>query len=256
MDAACALMAEFTDAEPCMAVIKHTNACGLALRPTLLQAWHDALAGDRESAFGGVLISNTRIDADTATAISELFFEILVAPAFDTDAMAILQKKKNRILLAQKKPLTETARSRTILNGTLTQDADTRSYDTWTEAGARPATATERSDLQLANLICKHLKSNAIALVKDNQLVGKGCGQTSRIDALRQSLAKAEQAGLPVAGAVMASDAFFLCRLRADGPRSRPRRHHSAWRQPPRQGQHCLRAGEWDGVSDDGIAAF
>jgi len=207
VDAACNLIAEFQ--QPAFAVIKHTNVCGIAERATTLQAWEDALAGDPESAFGGVLITNKPIDLATAQKINEIFFEILVAPAFDEAALEVLKSKKNRILLLQKKPLEPAMQLKNVLNGALVQDADTINYAEWTETGARAATEMEKADLEFANIVCKHLKSNAIALVKNKQLVGKGCGQTSRIDALRQALDKARQFGFSLDGAVMASDAFF-----------------------------------------------
>lgn len=207
VDAACALIAEFE--RPVFAVIKHTNVCGMAERKTVLEAWTDALAGDPESAFGGVLATNSPVDAATAQKINEIFFEILVAPSYDADALEILKSKKNRILLQQRKPLAPAPQLKRVLNGTLEQDADTANFIEWTESGARPATEQEQADLRFANIVCKHLKSNAIALVKHKQLIGKGCGQTSRVDALRQALEKARQFGFDLNGAVMASDAFF-----------------------------------------------
>jgi len=207
VDAACQIIAEFSN--PAFAVIKHTNVCGIAERDNITHAWEAALAGDPESAFGGVLISNQTLDAGVAQKINELFFEILIAPSFDEDALAILRSKKNRILLLQKRPFAVDTEYKRILNGVLVQDADKSNYAAWKEEGARPATATEKADLEFANIICKHLKSNAIALVKDKQLIGKGCGQTSRIDALRQALEKARQFGFSLKGAVLASDAFF-----------------------------------------------
>lgn len=206
-DAACQLIAEFE--EPTFAVIKHTNVCGIAVRDSIEAAWEAALAGDPESAFGGVLVTNRTVTAAAAQKINEIFFEILVAPGFEEEALAILKGKKNRILLLQKQALKPEKEFKRILNGVLVQDADTASYADWKEEGARPASAQEKSDLEFANLVCKHLKSNAIALVKDRQLVGKGCGQTSRIDALRQAVEKARQFGFSLDGAVLASDAFF-----------------------------------------------
>ena len=208
-DAACQLIAEWDATQPVFAVIKHTNVCGIAQRATLEEAWNAALAGDKESAFGGVLITNQNITAAAAQKIGEIFFEILIAPGFDEDALAILKTKKNRILLQQKAPLKVSREYKRVLNGTLAQDADKTNYAEWREEGARPCSEQEAADLKFANIVCKHLKSNAIALVKNNQLIGKGCGQTSRIDALRQSLEKAKQAGFSTEGAVMASDAFF-----------------------------------------------
>ncbi|WP_143308295.1 bifunctional phosphoribosylaminoimidazolecarboxamide formyltransferase/IMP cyclohydrolase [Chitinophaga vietnamensis] len=207
VDAACQLIQEFTDTT--FAVIKHTNVCGIATRPTLKEAWDAALAGDKESAFGGVLVCNKTIDKTTAEAINEIFFEILIAPGFDAEALTVLQAKKNRILLEQKQPVKSKYMFKNVLNGVLLQDSDNGNYKEWTDAGARPANAAERADLEFANIVCKHLKSNAIALVKDKQLVGKGCGQTSRIDALRHAIEKAGQFNFDLKGAVMASDAFF-----------------------------------------------
>lgn len=206
-DAACQIIAEFE--KPAFAVIKHTNVCGIAERDNLMDAWVDALAGDPESAFGGVLITNKNIDATVAQKVNELFFEILIAPGYDADALEILKSKKNRMILIQKEPLKINKEYKRILNGVLVQDADTTNYADWTEAGARNSTEAEKADLIFANIVCKHLKSNAIALVKNKQLVGKGCGQTSRIDALRQAIGKAKQFGFSLEGAAMASDAFF-----------------------------------------------
>jgi len=198
------------------AIIKHTNVCGIASRATTADAWKDALAGDVESAFGGVLITNSLIDKETAMAINEIFFEVLMAPVFEKEALDILQTKKNRILL-QVKPKSEdtipknviTEMHRSLLNGELIQTIDEGNFSEWKEAGGRETTAKEKEDLVFANLVCKHLKSNAIALVKNKQLLGKGCGQTSRIDALRQALEKAKQFNFDLHNAVMASDAFF-----------------------------------------------
>ena len=208
-DAACQLIAEWDSAQPAFAVIKHTNVCGIAVRDTLEEAWDAALAGDRESAFGGVLITNQQITEGAAQKINEIFFEILIAPGFTEEALTILKTKKNRILLKQKESLKIDREYKRVLNGTLVQDADKTNYAEWREEGARPCTEEEAADLKFANIVCKHLKSNAIAMVKDRQLIGKGCGQTSRIDALRQSLEKARQAGFSTSGGVMASDAFF-----------------------------------------------
>lgn len=211
-DAALQLVSEFSfepGAPVVFAIIKHSNVCGMAIDSTTAAAWTNALAGDPESAFGGVLVCNTAIDAATATAIQEIFFEVLIAPSFDAAALEILTTKKNRILLRLKKKLNTGKQFKSLLNGVLVQDADTGSYTQWEETGARETTPAERKDLELANIVCKHLKSNAIALVKNNRLVGKGCGQTSRIDALRQAIDKAKQNNTSLEGAVMASDAFF-----------------------------------------------
>jgi phosphoribosylaminoimidazolecarboxamide formyltransferase/IMP cyclohydrolase len=210
VDAAVQLIEEFeTDAAPVFAIIKHTNVCGVAQRDTLAEAWDAALAGDPESAFGGVLATNATVDAAAAAKINELFFEILIAPSFTDEAMQLLQTKKNRILLQQKAPLQSSAMFRNVLNGVLTQDTDKGNYTDWKEEGAQDTTEAQRQDLIFANIICKHLKSNAIALVKNRQLLGKGCGQTSRVDALRHAIEKAGSFGFSLEGAALASDAFF-----------------------------------------------
>jgi phosphoribosylaminoimidazolecarboxamide formyltransferase/IMP cyclohydrolase len=207
IDAALEIINEFK--ETTFAIIKHTNVCGIASRGTVAEAWKAALAGDPESAFGGVLVTNAEVDETTAQAINGLFFEVLLAPAFSEAAIKILQSKKNRILLQTKaQPHGEMKMFKSVLNGVLSQDKDKGNYEKWEETG-RPATAAEKEDLLFANLVCKHLKSNAIALVKGKQLVGKGCGQTSRIDALRHAVEKAHQFRFDLNGAVMASDAFF-----------------------------------------------
>lgn len=208
VDAAMELIKEFLTLT--FAIIKHTNVCGIASRTNVHDAWMAALAGDPESAFGGVLVTNVEVDATTANAINEIFFEVLLAPSFSPEAMAILTTKKNRILLQTKEQQgDENKMFKSLLNGVLLQDKDGGNFDKWEEAGARPTTAEEKEDLLFANLVCKHLKSNAIALVKNRQLLGKGCGQTSRIDALRQAVEKARQFNFNLSGAVMASDAFF-----------------------------------------------
>ncbi len=196
-------------ASPCFAIFKHTNVCGVAKRKTLLGAWEAALAGDPESAFGGVLICNKPVDTEVAIAINELFFEVLLAPSFTEDALAILQQKKNRILLQVNSLLHAKTQQRSLLNGVLIQEHDEGNYDEWKEVGGSESNEAVKADLDFANVVCKHLKSNAIALVKDRRLLGKGCGQTSRIDALRQAIDKAKQFDAPLQNAVLASDAFF-----------------------------------------------
>jgi phosphoribosylaminoimidazolecarboxamide formyltransferase / IMP cyclohydrolase len=197
--------------EAVFAIIKHTNVCGVAQRNSVKESWDAALAGDPESAFGGVLVCNGTIDKATAEAINEIFFEVLIAPSFDEDALTILKSKKNRILLRNKEQGTSLPSEmyKSLLNGVLVQGADEGNFTEWKEAGGRETTAAEKADLTFANLVCKHLKSNAIALVKNKQLIGKGCGQTSRIDSLRQAVEKAKQFKFDLNGAVMASDAFF-----------------------------------------------
>lgn len=207
IDAAIELIKEFK--ETTFAIIKHTNVCGIAQRDKVSEAWKTALAGDPESAFGGVLVCNGEIDAATAEAINEIFFEVLIAPSFSVDALEKLKAKKNRILLQLKNTNTSPVVYKNAVNGSLQQSKDEGAFDKWEEVGVRPSTEEEKRDLNFANIICKHLKSNAIALVKDGQLIGKGCGQTSRIDALRQALEKAKQFNFDLTGAVMASDAFF-----------------------------------------------
>ncbi len=195
--------------EAIFAIIKHTNVCGMAARATVKEAWDAALAGDPESAFGGVLVCNQEIDLVTANAINEIFFEVLIAPAFNEEALAVLKSKKNRIVLQLKDVTLPIMQYKSLLNGILLQQNDEGNFTEWKEAGGRATTAAEKSDLVFANIICKHLKSNAIALIKNKQLIGKGCGQTSRIDALRQALEKSKQFNFELTGAVLASDAFF-----------------------------------------------
>jgi phosphoribosylaminoimidazolecarboxamide formyltransferase/IMP cyclohydrolase len=216
IDAAIELINEFSsppsdkkEKDVVFGIIKHTNVCGISSRPSVKEAWDFALAGDPESAFGGVLVCNGAIDKITAEAINEIFFEVLIAYNFEPEALEILQKKKNRILLQLKGPFETTDQFKSVANGVLKQDRDKGNFLEWKEAGGRETTPAERENLEFANLVCKHLKSNAIALVKNKQLVGKGCGQTSRIDALRQAIDKAKQFKFDLNGAVLASDAFF-----------------------------------------------
>lgn len=211
VDAAISLMGEFVAEPPAFAIIKHTNACGLAVRNTLSQAYADALAGDPVSAFGGILIANTCVDEVTAAAMDVLFFEIVIAPDYSEKALEILQRKKNRVLLRQKKQITPATTLRSCLNGFLLQDAD---WKTDTKASAKVVThsqptAREWEDLLFAAKICKHTKSNAIVLAKNKQLCASGTGQTSRVDALKQAVEKANAFTFNLNGAVMASDAFF-----------------------------------------------
>jgi phosphoribosylaminoimidazolecarboxamide formyltransferase/IMP cyclohydrolase len=207
VDAAVQLINEYS--ETTFAIIKHTNPCGIASRGTVKESWDAALAGDPESAFGGVLACNREIDKATAEAINEIFFEVLVAPSFSEEALTVLRSKKNRILLQQINKSANKFQYRSLLNGVLSQQTDEGNYSKWEETGGRETTESEKRDLEFANLVCKHLKSNAIALVKNRQLIGKGCGQTSRIDSLRQSIEKAKQFNFDLNGAVLASDAFF-----------------------------------------------
>ncbi len=210
VDAAMQLIREFKSGhDVTFAIIKHTNVCGAAQRSATSASWEAALAGDPESAFGGVLVTNGNIDKQTAQAINEIFFEVLIAPSFDDDALTLLRSKKNRILLQLKAQPATTFQYKSLLNGVLVQGTDEGNYAEWKESGGRETAPEEKADLEFANLLCKHLKSNAIALVKNKQLIGKGCGQTSRIDSLRQAVDKSRQFKFDLAGAVMASDAFF-----------------------------------------------
>ncbi len=212
VDAAVQLISEFGESatkQVVFAIIKHTNVCGIAQRNTVADAWGAALLGDPESAFGGVLVTNGIINEETANVINELFFEVLIAPAYDEAALTILRSKKNRILLQLKAFPQEKSQFSSVLNGVLVQANDEGNYKEWTESGGRESTPAEKEDLIFANIVCKHLKSNAIALVKNKQLVGKGCGQTSRIDSLRHAIEKAKQFDFDLKGAVLSSDAFF-----------------------------------------------
>ena len=211
VDAAVNLMNEFIGEEPTFAVLKHNNACGIAQRSNLHQAYVDALAGDPVSAFGGVLISNSEINVSTAEEIHKLFCEVVIAPSFSQEALTVLKGKKNRILMIQK--LTELPASsvRSCLNGYLVQDKDgitdsAEILETVTELGP---TANEVEDLLFASKLCKHTKSNTIVLAKGKQLCASGTGQTSRVDALNQAIHKAKSFGFELEGSVMASDAFF-----------------------------------------------
>ena len=214
-DAAIRLIQDFKDeadgSDATFAVIKHTNACGVATRPTNVEAWKAALAADTTSAFGGILITNRPIDLATAKAMHEVFFEIALAPEFEPEALALLSQKKNRILLQLKDAELEDRQIRTVLNGLLEQqyDSNTEDEDDLDFVTRVAANEAQTADLIFANKCVKHLKSNGIALVLNQQLVGMGCGQTSRVDALENAIAKAKHFGLSLEGAVMASDAFF-----------------------------------------------
>jgi phosphoribosylaminoimidazolecarboxamide formyltransferase/IMP cyclohydrolase len=211
VDAAVQLMSEFQDAPPTFAILKHTNACGVATRERVSAAWEAALAGDNVSAFGGILISNTKIDLQTAQEINKLFYEVLIAPDFDNDAKELLTQKKKRVLLKIKTYARQLQSHKSILNGVIAQDTDLRvetEQDLKCVTDKQPSPA-QVEDLLFAGKLAKHLKSNTIVLVKDKQLLGMGCGQTSRVDACLQAIAKAHKFGFDTAGAVMASDAFF-----------------------------------------------
>jgi len=211
IDAAVGIMGEFKDGDPAFAILKHTNACGLAVRPSQLEAWEAALAADNVSAFGGILITNKIVELGTAQEINKLFYEVLIAPDFTDSALELLSKKSKRILLQYHHLDQQPRIIKTLLNGIVAQDADRRiegpaDFTTVTE---REPTEQEVVDLVFANKCAKHLKSNTIALVKNGQMIAMGCGQTSRVDALKQAIDKAGRFGFEVAGSVMASDAFF-----------------------------------------------
>jgi phosphoribosylaminoimidazolecarboxamide formyltransferase / IMP cyclohydrolase len=211
VDAAVNLMAEFKNDGPTFSILKHNNACGLATRDTIHQAYVDALAGDPVSAFGGILISNTRIDVATANEIHELFCEVVIAPSYEAEALEILKGKKNRIILVQKEVELPKRQFRTLLNGVLEQDKDFKSES----EGDLESTTTRKpkdyevADMLFANKLVKHTKSNTIVIAKNKQLLASGTGQTSRVDALRQAIHKAQSFEFSLDGAVMASDAFF-----------------------------------------------
>ena len=209
IDSAVNLINDFS--ETTVAVLKHNNACGLASRPTVLQAWKDALAGDPESAFGGVIITNVQVDKATAEDMNKIFFEVVIAPSFSDEALEVLKQKKNRIILVQKNNVVAPRTVRTCLNGVLVQDRDTATEEPskLENKGARKASDAEIDDLIFAQKIVKHTKSNAIVLAKNKQLLGSGMGQTSRVNSLRHAIEKAKHFELDLNGAVMASDAFF-----------------------------------------------
>ena len=210
IDAACCLIDDFQDTT--FAILKHNNACGLACRPTLLDAWKDALAGDPVSAFGGILIANRTITKEVAEEMHKIFFEVCIAPDYDEDALAILRGKKNRIILKRNDFKMHDKVFRSVLDGVLVQDRDTvvpTAADMAKSVTSTPITSEQAADLAFATILVKHTKSNAIVLAKNGQLCASGTGQTSRVDALKQAIAKAKSFGFDLNGAVMASDAFF-----------------------------------------------
>lgn len=210
IEAAIGLIDDFQ--ETTFAVIKHNNACGIASSPVLLEAWKKALAGDPLSAYGGILVANAPIDRATAADVNQLFFEIIIAPGYEPEALELLKQKKNRIILVRKPGVKVPAlQFRSLLNGVLVQDRDLKREE---PSGLKVVTSTppidrEIEDLLFANILVKHTKSNAIVLAKDRQLLASGTGQTSRVDALKQAIAKAQAFGFDLNGAVMASDAYF-----------------------------------------------
>lgn len=211
VDAAVNIMQEFKGEDPTFAILKHNNACGLATRKSIAQAYSDALAADPVSAFGGILIANVNIDLTTAEKINALFCEVVIAPSYDKDALEILKSKKNRIILVQKEIDFPSKIVRTALNGFLVQDRDiiTEKEEHLQLVTKKDVTTQEKKDLLFANKIAKHTKSNTIVIAKNEQLLASGTGQTSRVDALRQAIHKAKSFNFDLKGAVMASDAFF-----------------------------------------------
>ena len=209
IDAAVSLINDFEDIT--FAILKHNNACGLASRPTLKDAWEAALAGDPVSAFGGVLITNAIVDKETAEEINKLFLEVIIAPDYDLDALEVLTQKKNRIILVLEGNKVPGKQFRSVLNGVLVQDKDlhTESAEELKVVTEKEPTGDEIEDMLFANKIVKHSKSNAIVLARGKQLIASGVGQTSRVDALKQAIEKAKSFEFELEGAVMASDAFF-----------------------------------------------
>jgi phosphoribosylaminoimidazolecarboxamide formyltransferase / IMP cyclohydrolase len=211
IDAAVALMNEFLGDAPTFAILKHNNACGIATRPTVFQAWKDALACDPTSAFGGILITNSKINLNTAEEINQLFYEVVIAPAYTEEALKLLTAKKGRIVLVIKDWHVRKTSFRSLLNGVIQQETDLK-----TETAAdlkvvtkKNPTESEITDLLFASKCTKHLKSNSIALIRNKQLIGMGCGQTSRIDSLKHAIEKARGFGFDLEGTVMSSEAFF-----------------------------------------------
>ncbi len=211
VDAAVMLMKEFAGNKITCCVLKHTNACGVATRDSVIDAWQSALAGDPTSAFGGIIIFNSEIDLETATAINDIFYEVLIAPSFSEEAIELLTKKKKRILLELNRYPESKTQYKSILDGVIVQDLDDKNEgpsEFEIKTNISP-TNDQLDSLAFANKCVKHLKSNTIVLIKNNQLIGMGCGQTSRVDACNQAIEKAAKFGFDVQGAVMASDAFF-----------------------------------------------
>ncbi len=211
IDSAIDLMREFKDDKVSFAILKHTNSCGIATRDTVFEAYQAALAGDPVSAFGGILIANAPIDLATAEAINKQFYEVLIAPDFNQDAFELLSKKKKRVLLKRLNDKGQKRKIKTLLGGFIVQEADLEmeAQDAFTSVTQRSPSEAEMKQLEFANKVVKHLKSNVIVLAKDNQLIGMGCGQTSRVDACKQAIDKAKRMGFDAEGSVMASDAFF-----------------------------------------------
>ncbi len=211
IDAAMGIMADLGTEQPAFAIVKHTNPCGVACRATIHEAWKAALAGDPVSAFGGILISNRPVDLPLAQHIDAQFYEVLIAPSFEEEALALLQHRKKRILLRYSHLPAPTHLLRSCMEGVLCQTPDSYVFDRSGVEIVTQRAPDERAwrDMKLADICVKHLKSNAIAVVKDDQLIGMGCGQPSRIDACKQAIDKAHHYGFDTSGAVLASDAFF-----------------------------------------------
>lgn len=211
IDAAVSLISDFD--ETSVAILKHNNACGMASRPTVKEAWEAALQADPVSAYGGIVITNRPVDKEAAELINSIFFEVIIAPGYEEEAFEILSQKKNRIILVQKSTLETVTplQYRSALNGILMQDKDTKVElaDDLKVVTKKVPTGTEIEDLIFANKVVKHTKSNAIVLAKNKQLLASGTGQTSRVDALKQAIEKAMMFNFDLKGAVMASDAFF-----------------------------------------------
>lgn len=210
IDAACCLIDDFD--QTAFAILKHNNACGMACRDSLLDAWKDALAGDPVSAFGGILVTNRKVTKEVAEEMHKIFFEVCIAPDYDEDALQVLKGKKNRIILRRKPCAMPGKMFRNVLNGILVQDRDTvvpKAEEMQKSVTSTAITPAQAADLAFATILVKHTKSNAIVLAKNGQLCASGTGQTSRVDALRQAIAKAQSFGFDLKGAVMASDAFF-----------------------------------------------
>ena len=210
IDAACNLIDDFQ--QTAFAILKHNNACGMACRENLIDAWKDALAGDPVSAFGGILITNRKVTKEVAEEMHKIFFEVCIAPDYDADALEVLKGKKNRIILRRKEFKMQETMFRNVLNGILVQDKDNVvpvADELMTSVTSTPVSKEMAADMAFATILVKHTKSNAIVLAKNGQLLASGTGQTSRVDALRQAIAKAKSFGFDLGGAVMASDAFF-----------------------------------------------
>ena len=209
VEAALELISDFK--ETAVAVVKHNNACGCAVRPTVLEAWKDALSSDPVSAFGGIIVTNRKITTDAAEEMNKIFFEVVIAPSFEDDALEILKSKKNRIILKSDNVVLSNEKFRSMIGGVLVQDRDTvvETKEELKPVTKKKADDREVEDMLFANILVKHSKSNAIVLAKNKMLLASGIGQTSRVDSLKQAIEKAGNFNLSLEGAVMSSDAFF-----------------------------------------------